>query len=500
MRRSFPVFAVLALSLIILHFTIFKTQAAPPPIPSPSAATWYFAEGRVGAGFRQYLTVENPNPSGLCTVQATYLYILDGSSINSTKIVSFTVSAQSRATESVNQDLLLPDSSPQAATLSAIVKSSGEGCAGIVVERPMQFTNFHGLSSGTNIIGATDAQLGQNFSFADIATGAAGETFLSVLNPGDTSVTVHVSYYAHNSTVAQEILSINPRSRGTFQPNNLNMAYPHVAASLSSDKNILVERASYFTNINGVSGAADVLGVPGSSNHWTFAEGLTTADSQENLLLANFDPINTATVTVTLHSTGGVAGVTTFQVGPLSEGIWNVNAYNTYTNATSEVSADVVSIGAPLVVQRQMFQRYHGANTDPSHSTTNWQAQAITDTPGNIAPKIVYGFAEGYSAQFYNEWLLLYNPTGLSEDITVTLVNTFGTSYPKVITVGAYSRASVNITPLVEQNLIPPGNPAEAYATSLTVSATGLFAAERSMYFHPITYPVQGANTLAGYA
>src|SRR5205823_244859 len=54
---------------------------SPSPTPSPTpnpgnvpvSKTWYFAEGKVGAGFTEYLTIENPDSTSDCAVTIQYL-------------------------------------------------------------------------------------------------------------------------------------------------------------------------------------------------------------------------------------------------------------------------------------------------------------------------------------------------------------------------------------------------------------------------------------------
>jgi len=54
-------------------------EAIDPSTPSsnllsgPVNTTWYFAEGKVGQGFTEYLTIQNPDPVNSCTVSIQYL-------------------------------------------------------------------------------------------------------------------------------------------------------------------------------------------------------------------------------------------------------------------------------------------------------------------------------------------------------------------------------------------------------------------------------------------
>ena len=74
-----------------------------PPVSGPVSKVWYFAEGRVGAGFNEFLTLGNPtgNP---CQVNLTYLTQPD-SGTGGTKTFSFSVPASTRVTRWVDSDL-----------------------------------------------------------------------------------------------------------------------------------------------------------------------------------------------------------------------------------------------------------------------------------------------------------------------------------------------------------------------------------------------------------
>jgi hypothetical protein len=96
-------------------FTITNTTPTPTPtatkVPSPTATTsptptpggsvpvnmqWYFAEGRVGGGFKEYLTLGNPTTMA-CQVNIQYLYTPDGGTAQ-TKSIAVTIPAQRRVT------------------------------------------------------------------------------------------------------------------------------------------------------------------------------------------------------------------------------------------------------------------------------------------------------------------------------------------------------------------------------------------------------------------
>jgi hypothetical protein len=78
---------------------------SPTPVPGaiPVNKLWYFAEGRVGGGFKEYLTLANPTNND-CHVNIRYLYIPDGGTPQ-TKTLALDVSPNRRVTQAVNADL-----------------------------------------------------------------------------------------------------------------------------------------------------------------------------------------------------------------------------------------------------------------------------------------------------------------------------------------------------------------------------------------------------------
>src|SRR5260221_14531675 len=73
------------------------------PLVSPTSTTWYFAEGRVGAMFQEFLTLENPNPKQTAQVKGQYLL-----ETGTGPAVIHSVPPQSRVTVSANNDLNIP--------------------------------------------------------------------------------------------------------------------------------------------------------------------------------------------------------------------------------------------------------------------------------------------------------------------------------------------------------------------------------------------------------
>lgn len=487
--------ALLIAVLSTLIIVVALPSDAHAAIAGPVSQSWYFAEGRVGGGFVQWITVGNPNSSD-CTVNVQYDYVLDGSSTNQVKTVSFLVYHLTRHTEYVNADLNIKQFNNNAATLSAIVSTSD--CAGIVVERPMYFSGFHSTSSGTDVLGATSPQ--KTWYFAEVPSGSAGETFITVLNPGTVNASVSVTYYVGGITPITVTQTVGANARGTFQPNGISqlLTHQHSSAVISSDQPIVVERASYFVGVNGVSGSADVMGIPASATSWVLSAGTVRSGVLENIIIAN-DPVNSAAVpvTITLLSTTRQTAVFNESVNKQGQFVFPVNANNTFGGHTDDVSA-IVSASSPILVQRETFEQYSGSNPN----TPAWSAMGVSNSSG-VAMSMTtgpttYSFAEGFTSANFNEFFMLTNPTNSDENVTVQLTNMLSQQSTNTVPVGAHSRVSFDVTSMVQNSsaVFTLSNP-QAYAVSATVSSSGAFAAERVEYWN--AFSSQGLTAVPGF-
>jgi hypothetical protein len=464
---------------------------------------WYFAEGRVGAGFQEFLTLGNPTTAD-CQVSITYLEQFDSGAAGS-KAVSLLVKAASRVTRWVDQDL---GTSPTGHGISvaatvAVNSAASPGCSGIVAERPMYFSAL-GTHSGSDVLGVSHT--GSTFYFADMAVGrqstGTSSSFLPILNPGSSSATVTATYYANGAQVGSQTLAVAANSRGTIFPSQATPALPsRVAVVLTSSQPIVSERPTYFSGINGgnagtVSGGADVIGVQTPASDWLFAEGYTGGHFQENFALANLDPAKTpATVTISLEYNTGAPRTFTLTINPLSQVLWNVNA-NSAGAASQSVSAEISSTGARIVAQREMFFGYnHRGDGRVTLSSGG------TDVLGQVGPAALsdYSFAEGYTNLGYDEWLTIQNPTNATETITTTVANAKGSLYTLAIPVIGHSRYTLDMVAIVQQHLFHAGDGYNGYEISLAVrSSNGPFVVERPMYW--LASGTQGGSDVIGYS
>jgi len=455
---------------------------------APANTTWYFAEGSVGGSFQEYLTILNPGTQA-ATVTVQYLFQNQAAV---TKV--HTVAASSRATINANSDLGISTSAAQQA-ISVIVTSTQP----VVAERPMYF-NWEGLiSSGTDVVGATNAT-NTNFYFAQGDTthnsSESSSEFVTVLNPSTTqTANVTANYYSGGVAVRTTTISILPLHRGTISNGYLGKA----AIAVSSDIGVVVERPIYLKdNIPAAggwtTGAASTVGATSLSNTWYFAEGHTANSFQEDLVLANFTQTD-AQATINLEYTNGTVQQVVVTVPALSQYYFDVN--NAYLHPvsgcnctpTADVSAEVTTTTPAIVAERVMYFHYQGTES------------GSTDVVGASQPASTYSFAEGYTNNTFNEWLTLQNPNSTAETVAVTLF-VDNTIVQKNVKLLADSRTTLNINSIVVPiaQAYPDVAGQDGYAVSIDVQVlgTGTVVAERPEYFN-YNHTAQGGTDVIGY-
>lgn len=469
---------------------------------APAALTWYFAEGSVGGGFQEYITLQNPSSTQDANVMITYLFE-NKPAIN----VGHFVARSTRATVNANLDLGIVVNAPQQA-IAAIVQVAPGGPP-IVAERPMYF-NYHGVQSGTDVIGATSPGTSYYFPYADTRqNGRSYATFITMLNPSSSqSATATLTYYtgacgnANQTACLTQTVVIPPLHRGTGTPAAVHLQQ-QVAVSVRSTLPIVVERPMYFIDTIATAGglttgAASVVGATTPGNDWLFAEGYTGGNFQEYLVLANFAS-SASTAAIKLEYDNGHTQIVSVTVPALGQYVFDVNHANAVPSGvcdsvpcstTSATSAEVTST-APIVAERLMYFHYSGS-----------RISGATEAVGEAGPTAhtAYSFAEGYTANSFQEYLTLQNPTGSSETVAVTLF--FDTYVTEVqYSIKAHSRFTLLINPLVIPIAATYNNlGTNSYAVSLTVQALGNGAtvvAERPMYFN--AHGEQGGTDVIGY-
>jgi hypothetical protein len=221
---------------------------------TPSLAnSYYFAEGYTGAGFDEYLTIQNP---GDAAIEVVALYQL-GQGQGGPVPATYAVPAKGRRTVYVNG----PEGVGPGVDVSVYLSSTSP----FLAERPMYF-NYSGMgghawTGGHCVIGAV-AEAADWF-FAEGYTGGGFEEWLCIQNAGAADAQVTVTYYPEGGThMVKEPITVAANSRRTIYVNGPEGAGPDLAisAEVTSTHPIIVERPMYFSYGAGWTGGHDVLG------------------------------------------------------------------------------------------------------------------------------------------------------------------------------------------------------------------------------------------------
>jgi len=261
------------------------------------STTWYLAEGYTGLSFHESVSILNPDPVTPAVVQLRLLPLGGGP----TRIVTVTVAPHSDVVTDINSQL--PGQSV------SIVASS---TTPVAVERTLTFsTNGFGMTAraGTN----TPAT---SWIFAEGTTVNRFQTFLTVLNPNALPAHVTASFFDRSGqSLGSRTITVLGQSRGNFKENDYFNA-SGVAAVVTGDEPVVVERPEYFGSPNGANIAgSDVFGQNGAGVRSSFPGGNTTAGTSEFLLIYNPSAV-TIPIDATFYGADGTSRTVQVSVPP----------------------------------------------------------------------------------------------------------------------------------------------------------------------------------------
>lgn len=305
-------------------------------VDSPGT-TWYFAEGHVGDGFDEYLTLANPNDSpALVSVS----YLLPGAAPLTR---NYTVSAGSRRTVKVNDEVPSGD-------VSVAISADQP----VVAERPLYFLYDGTYMGGSSNTGAP--ALSTDWQFAEGYTGAGFREYITVANPS-AAVTAHVDirYHFPDGSEATQPVAVAPQGRSTVLVNAATGDGHEVSTYLHSDVPVVAERPLY-TSFKGVRSGTVGAGSSEASTGWLFAEGYTGLDFDEFLTLGNPQDVPLG-VTVRYIFNDGTSSTRDIVVGAHARSTVIVKAD---VGPNREVGLEVTA-PLPFVAERTMYFLFRGA-------------------------------------------------------------------------------------------------------------------------------------------
>lgn len=389
--------------------------------------------------FDEYLCIQNPGDEDApCNIT----YMLKG---GGTVEDSVLVPAHSRRTIFVNDKV-------QNEEVSVRITSERE----VVAERAMYF-NFLGSErkGGHACMGAKEART--HWYFAEGYSSGAFDTFFTVQNPNPAEAHLTASFLGREGEVDELYYTLAPNSRMTiWMDQEPNLSDGEFTAELKSDLPVVAERAMYFGYGDKAGGSA-AEGAPATAKRWLFAEGYTGGQFDTWLVLANPERSDTpAKLTFMLPS-----GTTReLNVVVPARGRATVHVDELPGMGNTEFSTQVESV-LPVVAERAMYYSYGGKKG--GHDAIGVQS---------ASPR--WFFAEGYTAEDFDTWIVLVNPNDYGVTAWLTFMLPDGGTRPLTVSIRPRSRFTVGVDCL-------PGLERTEFSTR--VEASGPLVAERAVYF-----------------
>ncbi|MBN2169128.1 MAG: DUF4965 domain-containing protein [Actinobacteria bacterium] len=224
-----------------------------------------------------------------------------------------------------------------------------------------------------------------------------------------------------------------------------------------------VEAAPKNTSIDAREGTAPVYvnrSVPDLAYEWYLAEGYTGrnatgGDFEEYVLIQNPNP-EAASVNVTFMLPGGETVIQPYQIAPNSRFTVTVDNILPSAEVSTHVSSD-----RPIAVERAMY--FNGRRA--GHASI-----------GVSRPSDTWYLAEGYTADNFDEYVLIQNPGEQAAEIKATFMTPGAGNEERAYTVGPHSRFTIHVDEII---------PAQSVSTMIESSQP--VVVERAQYLNSMT-------------
>lgn len=310
-----------------------------------------------------------------------------------------------------------------------------------------------------------EANLAQQWYFAEGYTGGSFTEYLTLANPGarGTSAAVTVQYLLRSGSPITKTYYVSGQTRSTINVNNAVGAEQSVSMVVTADQPIIAERPMYFTYTGllgySIPGGSDVLGATSLGTQFDFGYLDTSPGHATYLTILN---PNSTSMTATVNyyaASGGVPTTITHTFAANSRGTVSVNSEGLAPGSYSAL----VTLSAPGLVERPMYL---------VDNITGYTGAA--DVVGVTQPLTAWYFAEGYTNTNFNERYILSNPnTTTTATATVTFFRADGSTASVTVSVPPGAQHVVNANAIL-------GN---AVNNSASVTADQPILAERFMSF-----------------
>jgi hypothetical protein len=307
--------------------------------------------------------------------------------------------------------------------------------------------------------------------FAEGYTGPGFDQYLTILNPNPEPAAVTITYYLGNDIPLHKQTIVEGRSRFTVVVHEAALGVgrdQEVAARVTTTHpgGIIVERPIYFTYGDTITGGHNVAGSTQLSQTWYFAEGYTGPGFDQYLTILNPHP-EAAPITLTYYLSDGA--IQTRQVTVAANRRLTVSVHDTSLGIgrNQEVATKVETTHAGgIVVERPIYFAY-GNGITGGHTTA-----------GATKPHMAWYFAEGYTADGFDQYLTILNPHTTVAPVTITYYLADGSIRTKTLVVDPTRRTTV----VVHDDALGVGRNLGVSAKVETSNPDGIVV-ERPMYF-----------------
>jgi hypothetical protein len=286
--------------------------------------------------------------------------------------------------------------------------------------------------------------------------------YLLFFNPGAKPTNVVTTYHPEGAAPVTETYLVPGGARQTIAVQNVSgMPYGigH-GIDIKSVEPIVVQQSEYF-NWAGRRGGTSTMGATSPEKTWYFAEGYNGGSFSTFLLLFNPGQSDAA-CHVSYYVEGGAPHYQDFVLPAKTRSTTLVNALPDMQGRAFSIKVEAKQ---PVVAQRNIYFDYSG----------NGFAYGINggdSVMGIPAPAKVWYLAEGCTANYFDEYILVQNPTDKIANVGVEFDTPSGPR-PYWCQVAANARGTIHVNSI-------PGM--EQTDTGAVVSADTDIVVERAMY------------------
>lgn len=288
------------------------------------------------------------------------------------------------------------------------------------------------------------------FYFVGADTSASSSTDIAVVNTLNVPVVTTLRFYLAFTAPFDRQVSIPAHSRATIALGQYVKGVAAFAVRLQADNPVAAQMVVQRAGRNPYSS----LGSGQLSTRWYLAEGYTGLSFHETLQVLN---PNNGTVTVQvrlLPFNGGAERTTTYTIP--AQRTLSVDVNKLYPKAS--ISA-IVTSNAPVAVERII--------------TFGDNAFGATGNPGTALAATTWQFAEGSSANGFQTFFTILNPSATTATVTALFFDTTGKQIgAHTITIEPFHRGNIRIN-----------DTARVSSVATTVSSNVPVVVERALYF-----------------